>query len=137
MDNSVYIILSRQMALFRDFDNTANNMANANTVGFNANRTLFTSYLVQDGPRGKMAFDQDIATYRDTSGGTLRTTGNTFDLAINGEGYFVLDTPLGTRYTRAGNLQVDGAGVLTSAEGYPVMDAGGQQIAFTEEDKNI
>lgn len=137
MDNSVYITLSRQLGLFRDMANTANNLANVNTNGYNANHVMFSSLLVRDGKRGDMAFPNDVSMYRDTRVGPAKYTGATFDLALGGDGYFMLSTPLGTRYTRAGNFQLDGNGVLVSAEGYPVLDSGGQQIVFTPDDKEV
>jgi len=137
MDNGIYIALSRELGLFRDMDATANNIANANTAGYNAEHMLFRSYLVKDDPRPRMAFAHDIATFRRTDMGSLRTTGNALDIAIAGPGYFVVETPLGERYTRAGNFQVDGRGVLITPDGYPVLDTAGQRIIFNEDDHDI
>lgn len=137
MDNSAYITLSRQLALFRDMENIANNLANVNTSGFNANKLLFNSYLVKDNPRDSMAFNNDISSYRDTSIGTMRATGNPLDVAITGKGYFTVETPLGERYTRSGNFQLNEVGELVTQEGYFVLDNSGQRITFTPEDTNI
>lgn len=136
MDNSLYIVMSRQMALFRDMEVTANNIANTNTTGYNSQHIMFESYLVQDinsGERNKMAFPNDIATYRNTSQGTIKATGNPLDVAIKGDAFFAVETPLGTRYTRAGNFQIDGEGTLVTAEGYPVLDNSNQRIVFPED----
>lgn len=137
MDNSVYIALSRQLALFRDMEVTATNVANANTTGYQAAHVLFNSYLVDDGKQKNMAFANDIATYRDISQGSFQSTGNSLDMAISGPGYFMVETPLGERYTRAGNFQIDGNGELVSTEGYPVLDSNRQRIAFTPEDGQV
>lgn len=140
MDNSIYITLSRQLALFRDMDVTSNNIANTNTTGFNAEHMLFNAYLTKDVSQRKenpMAFDYDIATYRDITGGPIHATGNQLDLAIQGNGFFSVDTPLGKRYTRAGNFQVDGNGTLVTAEGNAVFDTNGQRITFPPEAENI
>lgn len=137
MDNGIYITLSRQAALFRDMDVTANNIANMNTTSYNANRVMFESYLTQDGRRGGMDFAHDVAEYRDTQPGTMRVTGNPFDLAIEGDGYFVVETPLGTRYTRAGNFQLDAEGTLVTPEGYAVLDQNNARIVFTQDDRDI
>jgi flagellar basal-body rod protein FlgF len=140
MDNSIYIALSRQLALFRDMEVTAGNIANANTTGYSSEHIMFSSYLTKDvnqGNRNDMAFAHDIASFRNTETGTMQVTGNPLDLAINGQGYFVVETPLGTRYTRAGNFQIDGNGTLTSAEGYPVLDNSGQQISFPDDARVI
>ncbi len=137
MDNSIYITLSRQLALFRDMDVTANNIANMNTSGYTANQVLFNSYMVKDGKRGGMDFAHDISVWRDTSSGTMRTTGNTLDIAIGGEGYFMVDSPAGRRYTRAGNFEINAEGNRVTPEGYAVLDTNGQRITFTTEDKDL
>lgn len=137
MDNGIYVALSRQMALFRDMDVTANNLANVNTTGYTGEKMLFTDYLVDDGNRHKIAFTQDIATYRVLDQGPLQATGNPLDMAISGPGYFQIETPLGTRYTKAGKFTMNHEGTLTTIEGYPVLDASGQQIQFDDTDRDI
>lgn len=140
MDNGLYVTLSRQLALFRDMDVTANNIANANTTGYNAEHIMFNSYLTKDinqGNPNQMAFAHDVATYRNTETGPMKITGNDLDVAIEGDGYFTVETPLGLRYTRAGNFRMDGAGVLTSAEGYPVLDVSGQRILMPEDTVSV
>ena len=140
MDNSIYVSLSRQLTLFRDMDVTANNIANANTTGYSAEHILFNTFLTKDTNEGitnPMAFANDITTYRNADNGTLRATGNDLDVAIQGSGYFVVQTPLGKRYTRAGNFKTDGAGLLTNAEGYPVLDASGSQITLPDNTTSV
>jgi flagellar basal-body rod protein FlgF len=140
MDNSLYITLSRQLALFRDMDVTAGNIANANTTGYGAEHIEFSSYLTKDvnqGVTNPMSFADTPVSYRDTSGGPIHATGNQLDVAIQGNGYFAVETPLGTRYTRAGNFQVDATGVMVTAEGYPVLDNSGQHIQFPEDTTSV
>jgi flagellar basal-body rod protein FlgF len=138
MDNGVYIMLSRQTAMFRKMNTVANNIANSNTTGFQAEKMMFTDYLIDDGNRNKMAFTQDIASYHEEAEGSMQVTGGQLDMAISGDGYFTIELPNGGRaYTRAGNFQVDGNGVLTTAEGLPVLDNGGQRIQMEQEDRNI
>lgn len=140
MDNGIYITLSRQLAMFRDMAITANNIANANTTGYNSEHILFTSFLKKDVNRKEtnpMQFDYDISSYRITQTGPVKSTGNPLDLAITGEGYFAVETPLGTRYTKAGNFQLDELGTLITASGYPVLNNNGQRIIFPEETQEI
>jgi len=140
MDNGVYIMLSRQLALFRDMEVTANNIANTNTTGYNSQHMLFNSYLTKDinqGVRNPMSFAYDISTYRNTEPGALISTGNPMDFAIQGEGYFMIETPLGIRYTRAGNFQIDASGIITTADGYPVLGPGEQRITLPEGAREI
>lgn len=138
MDNSIYIVLSKQVAQFRQMDVVANNISNANTAGFQAEKMLFNDYLVDDGNREKMAFAQDIATYHDLRPGSLRVTGNPLDMAISGEGYFTIGLPDGrTAYSRAGNFQRDATGLIVTSDGLPVLDEGGQRIQLNPDDTDI
>lgn len=140
MDNSVYITLSRQLALFRDMDVTANNIANTNTTGYSSEHILFNSYLTKDvnqKSRNEMAFAYDISSYHDFDSGPIKATGNPLDLAIASDGFFAVETPLGVRYTKAGNFQIDGSGTLVTASGNPVLNDGGQHITFTQEARDI
>lgn len=139
MDNGIYVALSRQMGLFRDMDMTANNIANADTVGFGAEKIMFDDFLVKTSPDGgpRTAFTNDFGSYRDISEGPLKVTSNPLDVAISGPGYFAVQTPLGERYTRAGNFQLDTDGMLVTPEGYQVLDNGGQPIQFEAQDREI
>lgn len=137
MDNGIYIALSRQMGLFREMDVTANNIANADTTGYTAEKMMFEDYLVKGGEGPKLAFVNDVASYRDTREGAMKVTGNPLDVAIQGPGYFMVQTPLGERYTRAGNFQIDVDGTLVTPDGYPVLDDAGQPIIFAPEDQEI
>lgn len=140
MDNGIYITLTRQLALFKDMEVTANNLANANTTGFSAQRILFTSFLEKDinqGVKNPMALDHGISTYRSLMNGPIRKTGNPLDVAIEGRGYFVVETPLGMRYTRAGNFTVTSSGALITPEGYGVLDNANKPIVFAEDAQTI
>lgn len=140
MDNGIYIALGRQTALLRDMEVTAGNIANANTTGYTAERISFASYLAKDinqGESNKMAFGYDVASWRDTADGPMSATGNALDVAVQGNGYFIVETPLGERYTRAGNFQVDSNGTLITADGYPVLDNSGQNIIFPDDTISI
>lgn len=131
MDNGIYISLSRQMALFRDLEVSANNLANATTPGYNNQKLVFSDYLSKDQKR-KNAFANDVSTYRDTSKGSLRMTNNPLDVAVTGPGYFIVETPFGERYTKSGNFQIDAEGTLMNTQGYPVMGNDGGRIILPE-----
>lgn len=136
MDNSIYIAVSRQNALFQDMEMTANNIANASTPGYNAQRVIFTDFL-QDNGKFKDYYANDPSAYRDTTNGPTQLTNNPFDLAISGPGYFQVDTPLGKRYTKAGNFQVRGDGTMVTSMGYPVLGSDGGQITIPDNAKNV
>lgn len=137
MDNGIYIALSRQMGLFRNMEAVANNIANADTGGYQAEKMMFDDFLVKGGEGPKMAFTNDVSTYHDTRNGPVKVTGNPLDVAISGPGYFAVQTPLGERYTRAGSFHIDANGTLVNVDGNPVLDDGGQPIVFEQEDQNV
>ena len=138
MENTGYIALSRQAAARRQMEVLAHNVANANTNGFQGSRTLFREYLSREesGERlsfnRKIAFVQDIGDVRNTAQGPLRTTGGQFDMAIQGEGYFTVETPLGPRYTRNGAFQINADGQISTALGHRLLDDGGDPIALPD-----
>jgi flagellar basal-body rod protein FlgF len=99
----------------------ANNLANANTEGFKADQLTFTEAL--DAATGAPVIG--ATPYTDPAPGPVQKTGNTFDLAIDGEGYFVVNTPDGDRFTRDGAFRMAADGTLVTRDGYPVQGAGG------------
>ncbi len=142
METTSLIALSKQAVLRRSMDVVANNLANMNTTGFKGEKMMFVEHLVRS--RGgekiggeKLAFVRDIATARDLSEGDFKKTNNPLDLAIHGEGFFVIGTPLGERYTRNGNFQLDAEGQLVTRGGEPVLSDGGQPFFFGPEDSSI
>ena len=136
MDNGIYISLSRQMALFRDLEVSANNLANATTAGYNSQKLVFSDYLAKDQKR-KDAYANDVSTYRDTAKGSLRMTNNAFDVAVTGPGYFIVETPYGQRYTKSGNFQIDAEGTLMNTQGYPVLGNDGGRIIVPENTNRV
>ena len=88
------------------------------------------------GDRG-VAYAIDRATWRDTAAGAISTTGNPFDLALRGDGFFAVETPRGERFTRAGRFALAGDGKLTDAEGNAVLDARGTPIVLGPNDTRI
>jgi flagellar basal-body rod protein FlgF len=128
MDNTTYIALSRQAALWNQLEVVANNLANVNTTGFKGTDTLFAQYVykVNNDDRAfkdKVAFTHDFGLVRNLSQGSFNYTGNTFDVALQGEGYFVVQGKNGgdDTYTRSGSFTIDANGQLVTQEGAPVM----------------
>lgn len=126
MDNTNYIALSRQMALWKQMDIVSNNMANMNTAGYKQDDVLFTSYLVQTPQaegigRAPLYFTQDYGSIQNFAEGSLAQTGNTFDVAIQGDAFFCVDTQGGERYTRKGQFSLDNDGKLITNEGAVVL----------------
>ena len=143
MQLPTYVALSRLDAQSRAMDVIADDIANASTPGFKASHALFSDWLnvqrrtASPPGGGIVAFTQDRATYRDPQQGPISHTGNPFDLAISGEGYFTVSTPRGTRLTRAGHFGPAPDGTLADADGNPVLDASGQPIRLAANDTQV
>lgn len=139
MDNTTYIALSRQNALSNQLEVVANNMANVNTIGFKGSDVLFSEYLVKvrsdDRPfKDKLAFTRDFGLARNTAQGPLRHTNNPLDLAITGDGYFVMRAEDGTeRYTRAGNFTLNEQGQIVNQDGLPLLSDKNQPIEIEDD----
>jgi len=106
----------------------ANNLANVNTTGFKRDR-LFVQML-NDSVGGKTDAAGDLDGVRVTEGvdfseGSLRQTGNPLDMAIQGRGFFAVNTPGGVRFTRSGSFRLSPDGSLVNADGYQVEGTGG------------
>lgn len=143
MENMFLVGLSRQITLHRQMDVVANNIANINTVGFKAERTLFEEYLSptahEDNFAGRdrrVSFVQDRATMHDFSSGPVEPTKNPLDVAIDGDAFLAVQTPAGERYTRDGSLQINNQGQLVTSAGYPVLGNNGP-IVFQQTDHDI
>ena len=125
METPTYIALSRQMVLRSQMEVVANNIANASTPGFKAEMMLMSEVELPAERGVELSYVQDFATARDFSPGALRATGNELDVAIQGDGFFAVQTPDGVRYTRVGRFQLDADGTLVTTQGYPVLAGGG------------
>lgn len=143
MENALLIGLSRQTALERQLDVVANNIANVNTSGYKADKTLFEEYLNTPahednfvGGDRRISFVQDRGTYRDMRQGPVEATNNPLDVAINGSAFLAVQAPGGERYTRDGNLQINNQGQLVTAAGNPVLGTSGP-IVFQQTDHDI
>jgi flagellar basal-body rod protein FlgF len=129
MDNATYAALTRQSGLANEMRVVANNIANSSTSGFRAEGVIFSEYV------NVISNDHDSlsmasARVRETidAQGVLKQTNATFDLAIEGEGFFLIQTPDGERLTRAGHFTPNENGDLVNSDGFPVLDAGGAPV---------
>ncbi len=129
MENTSYTTLSRQSGLMQEMQSVANNIANAATTGYRKEGIIFSEY-VQDVGNNDPSLSMARASIRnlDDSQGALASTGGTFDFAIEGDGYFMVETPNGPNLTRAGSFTPNEQGDLVTFDGYPVLDAGGAPI---------
>ncbi|MCF6444681.1 flagellar hook-basal body complex protein [Nereida sp. MMG025] len=128
MSNAIYTSLTRQSGLMREMQTVANNIANMSTTGFRKEGVIFAEHVKSTD--GAPSLSMATALGRETLDlqGTLKQTGGRLDMAIEGEGFFVIGTPEGERLTRAGHFATNAASELVTADGHPVLDAGGAPI---------
>lgn len=142
MNNAIYTMVNRQSGLMREMSVVANNIANAGTTGFKSEHGVFAEHIARlqtggivaaGGPDTSLSMGQLAAHATDFSEGGLDPTGNALDLAINGEGFFQVDTDQGVRLTRAGHFMISADNQLIDAMGNQVLNNGGGPIAIPPE----
>jgi flagellar basal-body rod protein FlgF len=143
MDITTALAASRLVAQQRAMDITANNLANANTPGFRAERVQFSDWIDRQ-PSGStmpgastVTYTQDRATWRESQAGTITHSGNPFDLALSGEGYFTVETKAGPRLTRDGRFGLMPGGTLADSSGNAVLDVAGKPIQLSPGDTRV
>jgi flagellar basal-body rod protein FlgF/flagellar basal-body rod protein FlgG len=128
MDSGFYAACAALMARSQALDVVANNLANTSTPGYRAEHNIFRSFLAS--ASGRLGSNLNLAVndygilggnQMDLTQGNLNHTGNDLDFAVQGPGFFLVQTPTGPFYTRNGNFQVSPQGQLITAEGDPVM----------------
>lgn len=125
MDNAIYASLTRQSGLMREMRAVANNIANVNTSGFRREGVVFSEYMVPLQSNGEtLAIANVRGRMVDLSQGGMTLTNGAYDLAIDGVGFFMVQTPQGNRLTRAGAFQPNAEGELVNPDGYPLLDDG-------------
>lgn len=125
MADGIYSALSGAIAQERSLDIVANNVANSATTGYRADRVAFQETLSRaqsqsQTPNSLRYVEVSEVRFDDTQG-ALRQTGNQLDVAIQGDGYFAIETANGERYTRAGSFVTDAEGILRTHDGHAVM----------------
>lgn len=149
MIRGLYTAASGMMLQMARQDVVANNLANVNTSGFKKNVAVakaFPEMLIsrlgecKENKEGQLIAKKPIVIgglgtgacvsgiYTDFDNSNLKKTENPADLALAGEGYFVIDTPEGQRFTRSGEFKINSEGLLTSNQGYPVLDSNDSPI---------
>ena len=138
MSGGIYMAASGALAYEKRLQLISNNLANANTVGYKMDRGQFQSIDPADLPPALSPASSELNTsqaqsfwfqfnsYTDFTHGSLKNTGNDFDLALVGDGFFCVQKPDGVHYTRKGNFTLNAEGVLVTGNGYPVVGDGGE-----------
>jgi flagellar basal body rod protein FlgG len=133
MNRAVYTTTSGGIAALGRLEAVSQNMANVSTAGYKAQRLIFRVRPLELDPPAQLdpvlsrtaAQVVEVATVRDFSQGPIRQSGNPLDVAIGGEGFFVVSTPRGDRYTRQGTFTRDGEGYLVTQHGERVQGESG------------
>ena len=138
MSGGIYMAASGALAYEKRLQLISNNLANANTVGYKMDHGQFQSIDPADLPASFVSNPPELNTsqgqsfwfqfssYTDFTSGSLKKTGNDFDLALIGDGFFCVQKPGGVHYTRKGNFTLNAEGVLVTANGFPVVADGGE-----------
>ncbi|MCU0826860.1 MAG: flagellar hook-basal body complex protein [Tabrizicola sp.] len=128
MDAAGYATLNRQSGLMREMGVVANNIANASTTGFRREGVVFSEFIAAMDQDPSLSMAHASGRHVDLSQATLAQTGGSFDFAIQGEGFFLVETPQGERLTRAGSFTPNAEGELVTPDGYRLLDAGGAPV---------
>ncbi len=132
MDNTSLVGLSQQMASMKAMDVIANNLANLSTPGYRREAVQFEKYVAtlpaseaEGGNTIDVTFVIDRGVGQNMAPGRLETTNSNLDFAIEGPGYFAVQTPNGERYTRNGHFRFDDQGQVVTQDGYTLLSDGG------------
>ncbi|WP_136683454.1 flagellar hook-basal body complex protein [Falsirhodobacter xinxiangensis] len=123
-----YVALTRQSGLMKEMQVTAHNIANISTTGFRREGVIFAEHVKRTEGGESLSMAHASARHMDLSQAGITTTGAAFDFAIQGEGFFAVQTPDGERLTRAGSFTPSDAGELVNADGHLLLDIGGAPI---------
>jgi flagellar basal-body rod protein FlgG len=146
MSGSIYMAAHGALAYEKRMEILSNNIANVNTVGFKQDKTKFQQYYASalennNPPTSSTSVTSQaeefwfaVSSHTDHSTGPLKNTGNRFDLAITGNGFFCIQTPDGIQYTRRGDFNIDANGNLVTQEGWPVLGDGGEITVGSQAD---
>lgn len=138
MAGGIYMATSGALAYEKKLQIISNNLANANTVGYKMDHGQFEFIEKEELPPALGSETPELATsqaqnfwfqfhsYTDFTSGSLKNTGNDFDLALIGDGFFCIQKPEGVHYTRKGDFTLDAEGTLVTRNGFPVLGDGGE-----------
>lgn len=138
MESAGYTSLTRQSGLLREMQAVANNIANISTTGFRREGVVFSEYVAALQP-GEPSLSMAAAHARlaDTAQGALTQTNGTFDFAIEGDGFFLVETADGPELTRAGSFTPSAEGELVTPDGARLLDGGGAPVFIPPDARDV
>ena len=128
METSGYTTLTRQSGLLHEMQVIANNIANTATTGYRQEGLIFSEYVTGAEDAPSISMTRTSAHSTSMQQGALTQTGGSLDFAIEGPGFFLIQTAEGERLTRAGSFSTSAEGTLVTPDGNPVLDAGGAPV---------
>jgi flagellar basal-body rod protein FlgF len=134
ISNSTAVVLSLQESLWPRLEAVSSNLSNSNTFGYKALTSATHEAQVLTPGSDSISYAASTTTFIDNRGGSIHHTGNTFDVAVQGDGYFRVS---GNQYTRNGQFQINSQGQLTTMHGEIVQGAGGSDITIPLQAKHI
>jgi flagellar basal-body rod protein FlgF len=137
MSGSIYMAATGALASEKRLQILSNNLANVNTAGFKKDRGRFHAFNLSEGAAAAQPpvtggrsdapnFWMQFSSFTDFSSGELKKTGNPYDLALNGKGFFCVQTPDGIQYTRRGDFTINADETLVTQDGWPVLGSSGE-----------
>ena len=138
MDTAGYTAITRLSGLKNEMQAIANNIANVSTTGFRKEGLIFSEFISDLGTQ-EDSLSMAYANVRHTNEaqGPLTQTGGSLDFAIEGNGFFLIETPEGDMLTRNGAFTPNEQGELTTHDGYRVLDNGGAAVFIPPEAKSL
>jgi flagellar basal-body rod protein FlgF len=131
MDPITAVAASGMRSRMESLDLLANNVANASTGGYKADREFYSLYVAAEAqPEPSSTMPVIERPWTDFSQGVMQSTGNALDLALSGKGFFSVQGPAGPLYTRNGNFQLARDGKLITPDGYPVRGSAGAPLTL-------
>lgn len=138
MDSTGYVALNRQAGLLKELETVAQNISNASTNGYRREGVVFSEFIVSTGrDTESLSLGHASGRHSDLTQGALQQTNGTFDFAIEGEGFFLVNTPDGDRLTRSGTFTPSPDGILVAPDGAALLDAGGAPVLVPAGAANI
>jgi flagellar basal-body rod protein FlgF len=128
MDAAGYVTLSRQSGLMREMQVVAHNIANASTTGFRREGVIFAEHVTRLDGAPSLSMAHATGRNIDLTQAGVEQTGGAFDFAVQGGGFFLIETPQGNRLTRAGSFTPSAEGELVTNDGYRLLDQGGAPV---------